>query len=70
MPMFEDETFDIFREYADGRTIWIVSVFALPDAESHMNMMAWQMPGKYFVWHDGQSVANVDTTLCARKSLN
>lgn len=68
--MFEYDTFNIFREYPDGKTVWIASVPAFPDAESHMNMMAWQKPGKYFVWHDGQLVANVDTTLCATKSIH
>ena len=68
--MFDDDSFNIFREFADGRTIWIASVRAFSDAESHMNMMAWQKPGKYFVWHDGQLVANVDTTLCATKSIH
>jgi hypothetical protein len=65
--VFEDCIFDIFREYADGSTCWIASVRELPDAEAHMNMMAWQRPGKYFVWHDGGRVADVDTSLCAQK---
>lgn len=68
--MFEHGSFDIFREYPDGSTIWIVSVRAFSDAESHMNMMAWQKPGKYFVWHEGNLVAHVDTTLCWTKSIN
>jgi hypothetical protein len=68
--MFEHGSFDIFRQYVDGSTIWIVSVRAFSDAESHMNMMAWQRPGKYFVWHDGHLVANVDTSLSRTQSIN
>ena len=67
--MFEDGEFDIFRESTDGSTVWIASVRALPDAESHMHMMAWQRPGRYFVWHAGERVACVDTTVCRKEPV-
>jgi hypothetical protein len=66
--IFEDAAFDIFREFTDGSTVWIASVRALNDAESHMNLMAWQRPGRYFVWHGGKQVARVDTSLHTVKS--
>lgn len=66
--MFEDAAFDIFREFSDGSTVWIASVRASADAESHMNLMAWQKPGKYFVWHEGKQIAHVDTSLQAKES--
>ncbi|HEY6465573.1 MAG TPA: hypothetical protein VIY69_06250 [Candidatus Acidoferrales bacterium] len=66
--MFEDAAFDIFREFIDGSTVWIASVRALQDAEAHMNLMAWQRPGKYFVWHGNRQIAHVDTTLRTAKS--
>ena len=68
--MFRQGKFDIFREFADGSIAWIFSVPALPDAKSHMVVMAWQTPGKYFVWSGGRRVAHVDTTQDAAKSLN
>lgn len=48
-PMFENAAFDIFREFTDGRAVWIASVRTLQAVEAHMNLMAWQKPGRYFV---------------------
>lgn len=61
--MFEDGAFDVFREFGNGSTLWIASVRALPDAESHMSMMARHKPGRYFISHDGKQLAHVDSAL-------
>ena len=63
-------TFDIFHEFPHGSAMWVVSVPALPDARTHMDMMAWQKPGKYFVCYRGERVADIDTTSRLRRPVN
>jgi len=56
-----DSKFDIFRRLANGDPIWIAAVKGLKEAKERMALEAANSPGEYFIFSEGNIIANHTT---------
>ena len=53
-----ESTFDVFRRLPNGDPLWIVAVRGLKEAKERMALEAANSPGEYFIFSEGNIIAN------------